>query len=122
MTRTATPRRRRWAWLALLAGLLLVAVFGVRSWHQWQYAQRLARGEVQVETVRGWMTLPYIAQVHGVAQADLRAALALPPAGHDERSLHEWFEAQGIDPVAGRAALEAVILRARGAPARPAAE
>ncbi len=104
----------RWvAWLALCAGIVLIAVFGLRSWNQWQFTQRVARGEVQVETIRGWMTLPYIARVHGVPESELRAAIGAPVAGHEERSLRDWFGATGIDPVSGRRAVEALIL-ARG--------
>lgn len=96
--------------LALVAGLALVSVFGLRTWNQWQFAQRVARGEIQVETLRGWMTLPYIARLHGVPEADLRAALALPAQGDEDRSLRKWFEAAGIEPMAGRRAIEALIL------------
>jgi len=106
--------------LVLVAGLALVSVFGVRAWNQWQFAQRVARGEIQVETLRGWMTLSYIARVHGVPESDLRAALALPAKGDDSRSLGEWFEVAGIEPRSGRRAIEALILaqrrKADGAP------
>ncbi len=107
---------RRWlALLALAVGLALVAAFGVRAWNQWQFAQRVARGEIQVETLRGWMTLPYIARVHGVPEPELRAALGLPASGNANRSLLEWFKAAGIEPKAGRKAIEALIV-SRGRP------
>lgn len=106
--RTRLPR---WmGWVALSAGILLVAAFGLRSWNQWQFTQRMARGEVQVQTIRGWMTLPYIARVHNVPESALRAAIGAPDAGHEERSLRDWFSATGIDPVAGRRAVEELIL------------
>jgi hypothetical protein len=110
-------KARRWlALVALAMGLALVAGFGLRAWSAWQFTQRVARGEIQVETLRGWMTLPYIARVHGVPEPELRAALGLPASGHETRSLLEWFKAAGIEPKAGRRAIEALIV-ARGRPA-----
>lgn len=123
-TSVATPpggRRvaRILAVLALVAGLLVTAVFAWRAWRQHDYEQRLASGQVQVETLRGWMTLPYIERAHGVPQSRMRAALGLPAQGGDERSLRDWFELQGIDPVQGRQKIEALILQApANAPAR----
>lgn len=111
--------RRGLAMLALVAGVALAALFGVRAWHQWQFAQRVAAGEVRVETLRGWMTLGYIEQVHGVPATELRAVLGLPAQGHDGRSLREWFDAAGIDPAVGRRKVEALILARREAAGEP---
>jgi len=102
--------------VALIAGLALVGIFGVRAWNQLQYAKRVAGGEVQVDTLRGWMTLPYIARVYRVPEAELRAVLGLPAQGNDERSLRQWLDASGIEPEAGRRTIESLILsRDRGA-------
>lgn len=109
-------RPRRWlAVLAIVVGLALVALFGVRTWRQLQFDARVRSGEVQVETLRGWMTLPYIARTYGVPEADLRTALGAPADGHGERSLRDWLTAAGRDPVAGRHAIEALILKRRPA-------
>lgn len=113
--RTMRTSRRWLAALALVAGLALAALYGVRAWHQWQFAQRVARGELRVETLRGWMTLGYVAQVHGVPASELRAALGLPAQGHDERSLRQWFDAAGIEPDVGRRRIEDLILARRAA-------
>ena len=116
------PGSRRWpAVLATLVGLALVVAFGLRGWTQWQYAQRVERGEIRVETLRGWMTLPYVARIHGVPEHELRAAIGAPATGHDERSLRQWFEATRTDPLVGRQALEAVIIErgTRGADPAP---
>lgn len=118
-TPLAKPRWPRIVAAALLAaGLVLSGFFGLRTWRQYEFTQRVARGEVQVESLRGWMTLPYIERVYGVPQADLRAALGLPATGFEDRSLREWLSVQGVDPQAGRRTIENLILD-RGTGAGP---
>lgn len=108
----AVPRRiRRWlAVAAMLLGLTLVVGFGWRAWKTVQFNQRVASGEIQVETLRGWMTLAYIERVYGVPQAELRQALGLPATGFDNRSVHEWGEVAVLDPVTARHTVEKLIL------------
>ena len=107
-------RKRKWlAALALGAGVILIAFFGLRTWHQIDFAQRVQRGEVRIETLKGWMTLHYIAQTYKVPEAELRSALGVPASGHEERSLRQWIDAAGIDPMVGRQALEKLILARR---------
>lgn len=104
---------RRWpSVLAAVAGLVLVVFFAIRVWHQWSYAQRIDSGEVQVENLRGWMTLAYIEKVYRVPEAQTRQALGLPSTGFEDRSLKDWFEATGQDPATGRRKVEALILQA----------
>jgi hypothetical protein len=104
-------KARRWpALLAVAVGALLIAVFGVRAWHQFQFEARVGRGEVQVETLRGWMTLPYIARTYGVPESALRSELGAPATGQGQRSLRDWIDATGRDPATVRAAIEALIL------------
>ena len=110
--------RGRWpSLLAVVAGLALVAFFSVRAWHQWSYAQRVESGSVQVEDLRGWMTLAYVEKVYKVPQSRVRETLGLPASGFEERSLKDWFDATGQDPSAGRRKVEALILQS--APAAP---
>ncbi|MGE0312543.1 MAG: hypothetical protein AB7P21_13090 [Lautropia sp.] len=109
-------RHRRLALAVLVLGLSLVAFFGLRWWHELQFAQHVARGEIRVEQVRGWMTLPYLARAHRVAEGALRDAIGAPATGHEQRSLRQWFDALGLDPVAGRRAIEAVILAGSASP------
>lgn len=110
--RPRPPRRtRRWpAIVAICIGIALIGVFGTRAWQQYQIQQRVERGEVRIESLRGWMTLAYIGRVYGVPEADLRRGLGLPMTGHAERSLRAWFDTVWIDPKAGRRTLEALIL------------
>ena len=104
------PWPRRIGLVPVSIGIALLLAFGVRTWHEARFAQRVAQGEIQVETVRGWMTLSYIAAVHGVPEADLRTAIGAPLAGHERRSLRQWLEASGMDAQQGRRAIEAVIV------------
>ena len=99
-------RVRRTSVLALIAGLSLVVFFAFKAWHQWSLNQRISSGVVQVESLRGWMTLPYIEKTYGVRQAEIRIALGLPESGFEERSLKDWLEiAQSWQFVAGFGAL-----------------
>jgi hypothetical protein len=105
-------RLRHWlSVVALLVGMALVVGFGWRAWKQIQFNQRVARGEVQVPTLRGWMTLPYIERVYGVPQAELRLALGLPAVGFDDRSFHDWTQESHLDPEAARRIVETLILK-----------
>jgi hypothetical protein len=108
----------RWpSLLAVVAGLVLVVFFAVKAWHQWSYTQRIDSGAVQVESLRGWMTLSYIEKVYRVPQAQAREVLGLPSTGFEDRSLKDWFEVTGQDPATGRRKVEVLILQA--APAAP---
>ncbi len=96
--------------LAIVLGLALLGVFGVRVWHQGQYAERVASGQIRVETLRGWMTLPYISKLYGVPETRLREALGVPASGDEDRSLRTWLAQSGVDPILGRSRIEALIL------------
>jgi len=104
------PWRRRFGVLALVAGLVLTTVFAVRTWRQYTYAQRVAAGEIRVESLRGWMTLAYIARLYDIPEAQVRATLGLPATGGDERSLRDWLGSSTTDALARRQQLETLIL------------
>jgi hypothetical protein len=106
-----TPtRRRKLGVLAIIAGVTLAALFGYRAVRMVDYHRRVARGEIQVESLRAWMTLPYISKHYGVPESALREALGLPETGHDERNLSAWFRAAGVEPAAGRKIIESLIV------------
>lgn len=111
-------RRRLLALLSLVLGAGLLGFFGLRAWHQAAHMQRLVQGEVQIESLRGWMTLPYIAQTYRVPEAELRAALGLPAAGFDQRSLKEWLAVAQLDREEARRRIEALVPAAAPEPAK----
>lgn len=101
----------RWlAVVAVLVGMALVVGSGWRAWKQIQFNQRVASGEVQAETLRGWMTLPYIERVYVVPQVELRQALGLPATGFDDRSVRDWVKEAKLDADAARRIVEKRIL------------
>ncbi len=93
--------------LRALAKTLLVPLAGIAAF---LLLWAVAAGQIKLESLRGWMTLPYIAKVYGVPESRLRETLGLPPTGDEDRSLRSWLDLQGIDPVSGRARIEALIL------------
>ncbi len=101
------------AGLILVVGIALIALFGIRMLNQLDYSRKVQSGEIQVETLRGWMTLPYIARTYGVEETTLRTALGVAAQGNSERSLREWIDVSGQEPVAARQIVEQLIVTRR---------
>jgi hypothetical protein len=112
---------RRLAAVLVLIGAVLMALYGVRVWRQWAFDARVLRGEVQVEALRGWMTLPYIERRFGVPEAELRRILTAPATGDAQQNLRDWISASGRDPETVRHDVEALILAHRATTAAAAA-
>ncbi len=75
--------------LALAAGAVLTGYYGVRTVKS---AARVAlRGfdaqRPDVEAIRGWMTVPYIAKTFGLSAEDLYEGLGVPDEGAGGKSL-----------------------------------
>jgi hypothetical protein len=93
-------RERKIMLVLLTVGILLSAFFGLRA------ARSLARlhqdglrpGETDVNAIRGWMTVPYIAKVYHVPPDYLYQQIGVPPAGNNAKSLgdlnREYFFGQ----------------------------
>lgn len=92
----------KWLTLGFLAlGLLLILVFGVRSFrsfNQMRYVreQGLDRGEATVDAIRGWMTLDYVAVAYAVPEEYLLNYLGIPfgrRTGHETlRDLNRIYD------------------------------
>lgn len=98
-----TPARQRVLIFALIAaGVLLVSLFGLRSLHAYRefrgyrppsgLADDSAAVETDVELVRDWMTIPFIARMYQVPPPALYKALGIPSQGNRDKSLKQLNE------------------------------
>jgi hypothetical protein len=73
----------------IVLGLLLIGFFGLRAMRSYIRLQQmgLQPGVTEVEMVRGWMTIPYIAKAYRVPEAYLFEQLDIPPEGNHRKSL-----------------------------------
>lgn len=86
---------RSWSRILLIGlvvlGLFLTLFFGVRAVRSylriWQTG--LQPGVTDVEAIRGWMTIPYIARAYGVPEEVIFERLDIPPENNRARSLAE---------------------------------
>jgi hypothetical protein len=99
--------RRRLLLIAVLVilGLGLAAFFGMRAYRAYHRFQQPQAGVTDVEALRGWMTLPYIAHTYDVPEDALFAALGIPKAGNETLSIRQLVAKYGRDPQATRQAL-----------------
>ncbi len=95
-----TPKTNRWLLILIVMGIILTAIFGfrtVRSFAQIQLTG-LRPGTTDAESIRGWMTVPYIARVYCIPADALYQRIGIPAAGNNDRSLadlnKEYFNGQ----------------------------
>jgi len=102
----------------LIAGAALVGFFGLRAYRAYSRFQpdALPAGMTDVEAIRGWVTLPYIAHAYGVPEDALFEALAIPKAGNTHLSIKQLVAKYERDPLATRQTLQQVLLREQRAP------
>jgi hypothetical protein len=102
----------------VIAGRGMVGFFGLRAYRAYDRFQHdaSAGGVTDVEAIRGWMTLPYIARAYGVPEDSLFDALAIPKAGNARLSVKQLVATYGRDPQATRQAIQQVLLREQGVP------
>ena len=110
-------RLRRWLPLIVFVlGLILVVIFVLRAYRQYEYLQKIESGTFAVESLRGWMTMPYIAQLYNVPENELYAALRVPAEGSATLSLQQLISKYNLDSQTARQAVEQVILKHRPTP------
>lgn len=102
----------------VIAGLGMVGFFGLRAYRAYDRFEHgaPAGGVTDVEAIRGWMTLPYIARAYGVPEDSLFEALTLPKAGNERLSVKQLVVKYDRDPQATRQTIQQVLLRAQRAP------
>jgi len=117
--RTASPSRRLMLTIALvIVGAALVGFFGLRAYHAYDRFQgsALTAGTTDVEAIRGWMTLPYIAHAYGVPEDALFGALGIPIAGNERSSVKQLVTRYQRDPLATRQMIQQVLLQYQRTP------
>jgi hypothetical protein len=107
----------------ILVGLGLMLFFGGRAYRDYRRLQQqgLSPGVTDVEAIRGWMTLPYVAHAYGVPEAALFEELGVPQAANEKLSIKQLADKYGREPTEVRVAIQQVILRYQPA-ATPEAE
>lgn len=70
-------------------GLILILFFGVRTAVSYLRIQqmKLEPGVTDVEAIRGWMTVPYIARAYDVPEEYIFEQINLPQEGNQNKSL-----------------------------------
>jgi hypothetical protein len=114
---TTRSRSRRVLTIALvIVGLGLIGLFGLRAYHAYTRFQpdAPATGLRDIEAMRGWMTLPYIARAYGVPEDLLFEALAIPKAGNARLSVKQLAAKYDRDPQATRQTIQQVLREMRG--------
>jgi membrane protein DedA with SNARE-associated domain len=117
--RTRSQLRRLLLIVALLVvGLGLVSFFGTRAERAYYRLQQhqLASGTTDVEAIRGWMTLPYIAHAYGVPEDALFGALSIPKAGNERSSIKQLVTQYQRDPLTTRQTIQQVLLEYQRTP------
>jgi hypothetical protein len=100
----------------VIIGLGLVGFFGLRAYRAYTRFQPDAPAAQlrDVEAIRGWMTLPYIARAYGVPEDALFEALAISKAGNERLSVKQLVAKYGRDPQAARQTLQQAVREMRG--------
>ena len=107
--------------ILIVIGLALVGFFGWRAVRDHRRLQQrgLTPGTTDVEAIRGWMTLPYIAHVYGVLRQALFDGLGIPESGNDHLSIQELADKYGRDAAEVRQTVQQAIQRFLAAPRHP---
>ena len=96
-----TSRKERIITIALIVvGIILIGFFGfraVRSFLRIQFTS-LDPGVTDVELIRGWMTVPYIANAYGVPEEYISEHIGVPQEGNQDKGLYglnrRYFEGE----------------------------
>lgn len=109
MDNSTNPRQRNFVAGLIIIGLMIIVIFGLRTFRAFgQFrGQRppppfsTRPMETDVNLIRDWMTIPFVAKMYHVRAHTLYEALGIPEQGNDEKSLKklndEYFPtAEGI--------------------------
>lgn len=105
MSASVNSKQRALVIALTIFGCLLIAFFGLRAFHAFMKfnghrppSPASAEIETDVELIRDWMTVPFIAHTYYVPEKDIFDALGISPKDNHEKSLkeinEEYFPAQ----------------------------
>ena len=117
----ATKTQRTLILALVAAGMLIVGLFGLRAFRIWRELREHAAPpdfpemsepiETDVELIRDWMTIPFIAKLYRVPPPMLYKALGISPHRNQDKSLtqlnEEYFPG---DPGIVEAKIKAAVL------------
>jgi hypothetical protein len=91
-TKPSSTRSRREKILTaglIVVGIILILFFGFRAIRSYMRIQwtGLEPGVTDVEAIRGWMTVPYIAVAYGVPEEYIFEQIGIPREGNQKKSL-----------------------------------
>lgn len=96
-------KNNRWILILVILGIVLTAFFGFRVFQSYARIRLggLQPGTTDVEAIRGWMTVPYIAKIYKLPASYLYRQAGVPASGNDEKSLADlnkefYFGRQGL--------------------------
>ncbi len=97
----------------IILGIALIGFFGARAMRSYVRLQQtgLSTGATDVEAIRGWMTIPYIAHACNVPEDALFEALGIPEAGNEKQSIMQLARKYDLKRADIRTVFQAVILR-----------
>ncbi len=77
--------------ILIILGLSLIMFFGLRTVRSYIRLQRmgLKPGTTDVEAIRGWMTVPYIATAYGVPEEYIFKEIGIPAEENQKKSLSQ---------------------------------
>jgi hypothetical protein len=114
----SSSRRLVFAIALVIAGAALAGFFGLRAYHAYTRLQQSALrvGTTDVEAIRGWMTLSYIARAYGVPEDALFTALGIPRRGNERLSVKQLVTKYQRDPQATRQTIQHVLRQRQPTP------
>jgi len=90
----ATPKQRALVIGLIILGILFTAFFGMRVFHAFKKFDGHrppphGKVETDVELIRDWMTVSFIARTYRVPEPIIYDALKIPPQGNHDKSLKD---------------------------------
>lgn len=92
----ANPKQRILVISLIIIGVIFSIFFGIRVFHSFKNFDGQGRRppppgkiETDVELIRGWMTIPFIAELYHVPEPVIFDAVNIPPEGNREKSIKD---------------------------------